>query len=106
MWLQACWPIPEGQSFVFSVLSQHFPALLSWRVLVRCFGKIIELFQAGAFLLRLYLIPELSCAHLLTDQERREMWECMCKAQPQEMPGSTSAAEIHVSNKSVHPGFV
>lgn len=29
MWLQARWPIPERQSFVFSVLSQHFPVCIA-----------------------------------------------------------------------------
>ena len=75
-------------------------------MLVRCFAKIIELFQAGVFLLRLYLIPEPSCGRLLTDQEGRGMRESVCKAQPHQMPGSTSAAEIRVSDKSVCPGFV
>lgn len=37
--------------FVFSVLSQDFPACIAvLRVLVRCFVKIRELFQAGMFL--------------------------------------------------------
>lgn len=37
--------------FVFSVLSQHFPARIAiLRVHVRCFVKIRELFQAGMFL--------------------------------------------------------
>ena len=57
------------------------------------------------FLLRLYLIPEPSCGHLLTAQEGREMRESVCKAQPHQMPGSTSAAEIRVSDKSVRPGL-
>lgn len=37
--------------FVFSVLSQHFPARIAvLRVHVGCFVKIRELFQAGMFL--------------------------------------------------------
>lgn len=37
--------------FVFSVLSQDFPACIAvLRVLVRCLVKIRELFQAGMFL--------------------------------------------------------
>lgn len=37
--------------FVFSILSRHFPARTAvLRVLVRCFAKIRELFQAGVFL--------------------------------------------------------
>lgn len=56
--------------------------LLSYRVLVRCFAKMTELFQAGVFLLWLYLIAEASLCHLLIDQGRREEWEGVCKAWP------------------------
>lgn len=50
-------PFQKGSHLSSVILASIFlSALLSSRVLVRCFAKITELFQAGAFLLRLYLI--------------------------------------------------
>lgn len=65
--------------FVFSVLSQHFPAPIAvLRVLVSALLRSGSYFRLECF----YLIHEPSHGHLLTDQEKKEVLGRMCQVQP------------------------
>lgn len=65
--------------FVFSVLSQHFPARIAdLRMLVSALQRSGSYFRLECF----YLIHESSHGHLLTDQEKREVLGRMCQVQP------------------------